>query len=73
MLKTAIRLLHAIVDILSSKSHLGACILAMEMCQMVVQGMHARDPLLMQVPGVSRSLAEHCESKGARPVSPAVS
>lgn len=65
VLKTAMRLLHAIVDILSSKNHLAACILAMEMCQMVVQGMHARDPLLMQVPGVSRTLAEHCEREGA--------
>jgi pre-mRNA-splicing helicase BRR2 len=67
VLETAVRLLHAIVDILSSKSHLAACLLAMEMCQMVVQGMHVKDPLLMQIPGVSRSLAEKCEREGALP------
>jgi hypothetical protein len=61
VLKTAVRLLHAIVDILSSKNHLAACLLAMEMCQMVAQGMYAKDPLLMQVPGISRALAEKCE------------
>jgi pre-mRNA-splicing helicase BRR2 len=65
VLKTAVRLLHAIVDILSSKNHLAACILAMEMCQMVVQGMYAKDPLLMQVPGISRAIAEKCDRHSA--------
>ena len=61
---TAVRLLHAIVDVLSSKNNLAACLLAMEMCQMVAQGMHVKDPPLMQIPGVSRSLAEKCEREG---------
>ena len=65
-MKTAIRLLHAIVDVLSSKSALAPCLLAMEMCQMVTQAMHVKDPLLLQLPGVSRGLAEKCEREGER-------
>lgn len=58
------RLLHAMVDILSNKNALNACIVAMELCQMVTQALHTKDSFLLQLPGVTRALAEKCEAAG---------
>jgi hypothetical protein len=64
VVRTSVRLLQAIVDVLSSKSARSACLLAMELCQMVVQGQHRNDSWLLQLPGMSKSLAEKCEAAG---------
>lgn len=61
---TSVRLLQAIVDVLSSKSAKGACLLAMELCQMVVQGQHRNDSWLLQLPGMTKALAQKCEAAG---------
>ena len=58
------RLLQAIVDVLSSKSAKSACLLAMELCQMVVQGQHRNDSWLLQLPGMTKALAQKCEAAG---------
>ena len=41
---------------------------AMEMSQMVTQAMWQRDPVLMQLPHVSRELAEACAANGVETV-----
>lgn len=61
---TSVRLLQAIVDVLSSKSAKSACLLAMELCQMVVQGQHRNDSWLLQLPGMTKTLADKCEAAG---------
>lgn len=62
VVKTSVRLLHAMVDILSNKNALNACIVAMELCQMVTQALHTKDSFLLQLPGVTRALADKCEA-----------
>jgi pre-mRNA-splicing helicase BRR2 len=64
VVKTAVRLLHAMVDVLSSKNALNVCLLTMELSQMVTQALHSKDSHLMQLPAVSRALAEKCEAAG---------
>lgn len=66
VVRVSVRLLQAIVDVLSSKSARGACLLAMELCQMVVQAQHRNDSWLLQLPGMTKPLAEKCEAAGAR-------
>lgn len=64
VVRTSVRLLHAMVDILSNKNALNACIAAMELCQMVAQALHTKDSFLLQLPGVNRALADKCEAAG---------
>lgn len=64
VVRTSVRLLHAMVDILSNKNALNACIVAMELCQMVTQALHTKDSFLLQLPGVTRALADKCEAAG---------
>lgn len=65
---TSVRLLQAIVDVLSSKSAKSACLLAMELCQMVVQSQHRNDSWLLQLPGMTKPLAEKCEAAGVEDI-----
>lgn len=46
---SAVRLLGALVDVVASNSWLGPALAAMEMCQMVTQGLWDKDSPLLQV------------------------
>lgn len=62
------RLLQAMVDVVSSSGWLNPALAAMEMSQMMTQGMWQRDPVLMQVPHITRDMAESCAEKGVETV-----
>lgn len=50
ILTDAIKLLQALVDVISSQGWLRPALAAMEVSQMVVQGMWDKDPVLLQIP-----------------------
>jgi len=56
------------VDVLSSSGWLTPALAAMELCQMCVQGMWDRDPVLLQLPHVSRDLAKKAAAAGIESV-----
>jgi len=58
--RKAVRLLHAMVDIVSSSGWLQPALEAMEFCQLLSQGLTAKDSWLMQLPHFTRELAEKC-------------
>ncbi|CAN1127789.1 DExH-box ATP-dependent RNA helicase DExH12 [Linum perenne] len=60
ILLSAGRLLQAMVDVISSNGWLDLAILAMEVSQMVTQGMWERDSVLLQLPHFTRELAKKC-------------
>lgn len=60
------RLLQAMVDVISSSGWLNPALAAMELAQMTTQGLWQRDPVLMQLPHVTRELAAACADKGER-------
>ncbi|KAL4451451.1 hypothetical protein ABPG75_007113 [Micractinium tetrahymenae] len=64
----ASRLLQAMVDVISSSGWLNPALAAMEMSQMVTQGLWQRDPVLMQLPHSTRELAAACAEKGVETV-----
>ena len=64
VLEKSTRLIQAMVDVLSSSGWLAPALAAMELCQMCVQGMWDRDPLLLQLPHVSRELANKAKAAG---------
>ena len=60
-----IRLLQALVDVISSNGWLKPALACMELAQMVVQGVWAdTDSPLMQIPHFTRELAAKCEAYG---------
>ncbi|CAM9002212.1 unnamed protein product [Rhodiola kirilowii] len=61
VLLNATRLLQAIVDVISSSGWLNLALLAMELSQMVVQGMWERDSMLLQLPHFTKELAKNCQ------------
>ena len=63
VVRKAIRLLHAMVDIVSSSGWLQPALEAMEFCQLISQGMWTKDSWLMQLPHMTPSLAEKCSAK----------
>ena len=50
MLENSIKLVHAMVDVLSSHGYLKPCLLAMELSQMIVQAMWVSQSPLLQLP-----------------------
>ena len=64
ILEKSTRVLQAMVDVLSSSGWLSPALAAMELCQMCVQGMWDRDPVLLQLPHVTRDLAKSAASAG---------
>ncbi|KAJ1698273.1 hypothetical protein LUZ63_006785 [Rhynchospora breviuscula] len=68
VLLSAHRLLQAMVDVISSNGWLTLALSAMEVSQMVTQGMWERDPVLMQLPHVSKELAKRCQERGIETV-----
>jgi len=65
VVRDAARLLQAAVDVVASSGWLTPALAAMEMCQMVAQGMWDRDPPLLQLPGVGRAAAAALADAGA--------
>ncbi|XVE68357.1 hypothetical protein DITRI_Ditri09bG0061800 [Diplodiscus trichospermus] len=57
----ASRLLQAMVDVISSNGRLNLALLAMEVSQMVTQGMWERDSMLLQLPHFTKELAKRCQ------------
>jgi len=56
------------VDVISSSSWLNPALAAMEMSQMVTQGMWDRDSLLLQLPHFTKELAAQCKEVGVESV-----
>ncbi|XP_043809314.1 LOW QUALITY PROTEIN: DExH-box ATP-dependent RNA helicase DExH12-like [Manihot esculenta] len=61
VLLSASRLLQAMVDVISSNGWLSLALLAMEVSQMVTQGMWERDSMLLQLPHFTKELAKKCQ------------
>eukprot|EP00455_Lapot_gusevi_P039579 TRINITY_DN443_c0_g2_i2.p1 TRINITY_DN443_c0_g2~~TRINITY_DN443_c0_g2_i2.p1 ORF type:complete len:1189 (+),score=464.92 TRINITY_DN443_c0_g2_i2:195-3569(+) len=68
VLPDAIRLLQAIVDVISSNGWLSPALAAMELSQMVTQAMWDSDSPLMQLPHFTKELAAKCKSEGVEGV-----
>lgn len=68
ILPDAYRLLLAIVDILSSKGWTKPLLAAMELSQLVVQGLWNTDSSLMQLPHVSKATAQTLEKAGVESI-----
>ena len=61
VLLSASRLLLSMVDVISSNGWLNLSLLAMEVCQMVTQGMWEHDSMLLQLPYFTKELAKKCQ------------
>jgi len=57
----ALRLLQAIVDVISSNGWLRPALAAMELAQMIVQGLWDKDNLLLQIPHFTKEMCKRCE------------
>ncbi|KAF6139782.1 hypothetical protein GIB67_042345 [Kingdonia uniflora] len=68
VLLTSSRLLQAMVDVISSKGWLNLAIFAMEVNQMVTQGIWERDSMLLQVPHFTKELAKKCEENPGKSI-----
>ncbi|XVF24492.1 hypothetical protein REPUB_Repub13aG0132700 [Reevesia pubescens] len=62
------RLLQAMVDVISSNGWLSLALLAMEVSQMVTQGMWERDSMLLQLPHFTKDLAKRCQENPGKNV-----
>ncbi|PON73250.1 U5 small nuclear ribonucleoprotein 200 kDa helicase [Trema orientale] len=68
VLLSASRLLQAMVDVISSNGWLSLALLAMEVSQMVTQGMWERDSMLLQLPHFTKELAKRCQENPGRSI-----
>jgi len=64
VLDKSTRLIQAMVDVLSSSGWLSPALAAMELCQMCVQGIWDRDPVLLQLPHMTKELANKAAKQG---------
>jgi pre-mRNA-splicing helicase BRR2 len=62
VLSDALRLLQALVDVISSNGWLKPALAVMELSQMIVQGLWDRDHTLLQVPHFTREIVARCEA-----------
>ena len=62
------KMLHAMVDVISSNGWLSLALSAMELSQMVTQGMWDRDSVLLQVPHSTKDLARRCQENEGKPI-----
>lgn len=63
VLEDALRLLQAMVDVISSSGWLNPALAAMELSQMITQAMWDKDSSLLQLPHFDKDLAKKCEAK----------
>ncbi|XP_057451214.1 DExH-box ATP-dependent RNA helicase DExH12-like [Lotus japonicus] len=68
VLLSSSRLLQAMVDVISSSGWLSLALLAMEVSQMVTQGMWERDSMLLQLPHFTKDLAKRCQENPGKSV-----
>ncbi|KAJ8617614.1 hypothetical protein MRB53_013800 [Persea americana] len=68
VLLSANRLLQAMVDVISSNGWLGLALLAMEVSQMVTQGMWECDSMLLQLPHFTKELAKKCKENPGKSI-----
>ena len=72
VLKHACKLVQAIVDVLSTEGWLKPALCAMELSQMLVQGMWAKDPVLYQLPhfttDILQRLADFSSERNVAPI-----
>jgi len=68
VLNDALRLLQAMVDVLSSNGWLKAALATMELAQMVVQGMWNTDSHLLQLPHITKEVAARCKEAGVEEI-----
>ena len=69
VLKEAVNLIQAIVDVISSNGWLKPALAAMELSQMVVQGLWNKDHVLKQIPHFTDETVQRCLAhKGEEPV-----
>jgi pre-mRNA-splicing helicase BRR2 len=61
VLKEAVNLIQAVVDVISSNGWLKTALAAMELSQMVVQGMWNKDHVLKQIPHFSGEILKRCK------------
>ncbi len=64
VVKESSRLLAAAVDVVASSGWLGPALVAMEMSQMVTQGLWDRDSPLLQLPHVTKEVAQRLAKDG---------
>ena len=62
VLQDSIRLLQAIVDVISSNGWLKPALAAMETSQMVVQALWNKDSVLLQIPHFTKEIVARCEA-----------
>ncbi|KAK4370819.1 hypothetical protein RND71_010294 [Anisodus tanguticus] len=62
------RLLQAMVDVISSNGRLNLAFLAMEVSQMLTQGMWERDSRLLQLPHITKELAKKCQENPGKSI-----
>lgn len=65
---SASKLLQALVDVIASNGWLNLALLAMEVSQMVTQGMWDRDPMLLQLPHFTKDLAKRCQDNPGKSI-----
>merc|ERR1712072_435565 len=62
ILRSALKLLQALVDVISSNGWLKPALAAMELSQMIVQGLWNRDHPLLQIPHFTEEVVARCSS-----------
>jgi len=68
VLENAIRLLQAMVDVISSSSWLNPALAAMELSQMITQAVWDSDPILKQIPYFTDDVIARCKQAGVESI-----
>ncbi|KDO30202.1 hypothetical protein SPRG_04992 [Saprolegnia parasitica CBS 223.65] len=65
ILSACVRLLHAMVDVISSNGWLKPALATMDLCQMIVQGLEHKASPLLQIPHVTQDVVEAIKDHNA--------
>lgn len=69
VIKEAVNLVQAIIDVISSSGWLKPALAAMEISQMIVQGLWNKDSILKQIPHVTDEIVARCQAhEGPDPI-----